>query len=48
MAVSELGMERVVFGTDNALYAGVGKVQGADIPEEEKEIIFGNMQNLLK
>jgi predicted TIM-barrel fold metal-dependent hydrolase len=48
MAVSELGVERVVFGTDNALYAGVGKVQGADIPEEEKEIIFGNMQNLLK
>ncbi len=47
MAVDELGVDRVVFGTDNALYAGVGKLQGADIPEEERETIFGNMQNLL-
>jgi len=48
MAVSELGVERVVFGTDNALYAGVGKVQGANLSEEEKEIIFSNMQKLLE
>lgn len=48
MAVSELGVERLVFGTDNALYAGVGKILGADISDEEKEAIFGNMQTLLK
>jgi len=47
MAVSELGAKRVVFGTDNALYAGVGKMQGADISEGDREMIFGNMQNLM-
>lgn len=50
-AVSGVGAERVVFGTDMPLldpFFGMAKVTGADLTEEQKELILGkNIQNLL-
>ncbi len=49
MAVRELGTEKIVFGTDNVLCAGFGKVYGADISEKDREMILGgNMMRLLE
>ena len=48
MAVRELGVERVLFATDVAMEAGVGKVLGARITERQREKVFGkNMQKIL-
>ncbi len=48
MAVKELGVERILFATDCAMYAGVGKVLGADISERQREKIFsGNFKKIL-
>lgn len=50
-AVNGVGAERVVFGTDMPLldpFFGMAKVTGADLLEEQKELILGkNIQNLL-
>lgn len=48
-AVKELGVERVLFGTDNAWFQGVGKVMAADISDaERRKVFFENYNNILK
>jgi len=51
MCVRELGVERVIFGTDcpgRSMASQIGKVLGADIPDADKERILGeNMEKLL-
>lgn len=39
-AVREMGVERVLFGTDGTMAGSVGKVLDADLTEEEREKIF--------
>ena len=47
-AVSELGAERVLFGTDGTMAGSVGKVLDAKLTEEERELIFwGNAERML-
>jgi uncharacterized protein len=50
-AVSELGAERILFGTDMPLldpYTQLAKVTGADISNEAKQAILGdNLAGLL-
>ena len=47
-AVSQLGVERLLFACDMTMEGGVGKVLSADITDEERELIFsGNMRRLL-
>jgi predicted TIM-barrel fold metal-dependent hydrolase len=41
-AVSLLGADRLLFGTDMSYEAGIGKLLGADIPEERKKTILCN------
>jgi hypothetical protein len=52
MAVRELGPERVVYGSDvggRSFGSQVGKVLGANIPDEAKEMILGgNLRGLLQ
>ena len=51
-AVRELGAERIVFGSDapgRSFGIQLGKVLGADISDETKELILsGNLARLLK
>ncbi len=48
MAVEVLGADRLLFACDNSLTAGIGKLQGAQISDEDKEKIYaGNMQAIL-
>ena len=48
MAVRDLGAERLLFGTDMTMEGGVGKILGANITAEKREMIFWkNMQNIL-
>ncbi len=48
MAARELGVERLLFGTDMTMEGGVGKILGAALTEEEKQRIFRhNMQEIL-
>jgi predicted TIM-barrel fold metal-dependent hydrolase len=46
MAVGEVGAERVIFGTDNSIYASLGKIYGAHISDRDRRLIFG--ENLLR
>ena len=46
MAVREVGAERVIFGTDNSIYASLGKIYGAHISDQDRRLILG--ENLLK
>lgn len=47
-AVAELGVERVLFGSDGTMAGGVGKVIDATITDAERELIFwGNAARLL-
>ncbi len=52
MAVRELGAERVVFGSDaggRSFASQIAKVQGADVPEAAKRLIFrDNLRRLLE
>jgi predicted TIM-barrel fold metal-dependent hydrolase len=52
MAVRELGAERVVFGSDaggRSFASQIAKVQGADVPEAPKRLIFrDNLRRLLE
>lgn len=43
MAVEKLGAERCVFGTDNWLIPGVGKLRGADLTAAERETVATRM-----
>lgn len=48
MAVAELGVERVLFATDGSMDGCVGKVAGARLTEEDKELIcWGNAARIL-
>ncbi|MCU0913289.1 MAG: amidohydrolase family protein [Planctomycetes bacterium] len=48
MAVRVAGVERVVFGCDSSMTAGVGKVRGASLSASDKEkILGGNITRLL-
>lgn len=51
MAVAELGAERVLYGSDaggRSFASQLGKVYGAEIPDEAKNLIFGaNLRRLL-
>ena len=52
MAVRELGAERVIFGSDaggRSFASQIAKVQGADVPEAAKRLIFrDNLRRLLE
>jgi len=49
MAVDMLGAERVLFGTDLTMEGGVGKILGANLTDEERELIFWrNMKRILE
>ncbi len=49
MAASVVGVDRVLFGCDSSMTAGVGKIRGADLSARDKEkILGGNMQRLLR
>jgi hypothetical protein len=52
MAVRELGLERVLYGSDVAgrsFASQLAKVHGADIPDATKQLIFaGNLKRLLR
>ena len=41
LAVREIGAERLLFACDGSLSAGVGKVRGAQISDEDKRKIWG-------
>jgi uncharacterized protein len=48
MAARELGVERLLFGTDMTMEGGVGKIMGADLSQARKERIFWrNMRDIL-
>ncbi|MBI3972554.1 MAG: amidohydrolase [Chloroflexi bacterium] len=48
-AYEAVGAERLLFGTDSSMCEGVGKLQGAEIPEQAKQLIWGaNLQRLLQ
>ena len=48
MAARELGVDRLLFGTDMTMEGGVGKILGADLTQSQKERIFHkNMQQIL-
>jgi len=48
MAVAVVGVDRVVFGCDSSMTAGVGKIRGADLSAQDKaKILGGNMMRLL-
>ncbi|RJS89501.1 amidohydrolase [Candidatus Bathyarchaeota archaeon] len=49
MCVRYLGAERVLFGTDLSMEAGVGKILGADLTNEQRELIFWkNIEDILR
>jgi predicted TIM-barrel fold metal-dependent hydrolase len=48
MAAAVVGVDRLVFGCDSSMTAGVGKICGADLSAQDKEkIMGGNMMRLL-
>jgi len=51
MAVRELGVERIVFGSDAGIRtfaSQLGKVMGADIPDSSRKLILsGNLKRML-
>ena len=49
MAARILGVDRLLFGCDMSMTAGVGKIRGADLgPEDKRKILGANMAALLK
>ena len=49
MAVDILGVERLLFGCDMSMTAGIGKIRGARLNEEANRKILGeNMEEILK
>jgi predicted TIM-barrel fold metal-dependent hydrolase len=49
MAVDVVGVDRLVFGCDSSMTAGVGKIRGANLGIQDKEKILGeNMMKLLR
>lgn len=49
MAAAVVGVDRLVFGCDSSMTAGVGKIRGAELaPEDKDNILGGNMVKLLQ
>ena len=49
MAAAVVGVDRLVFGCDSSMTAGVGKIRGANLSAQDKEkILGGNMMRLLR
>ncbi|MCX5646394.1 MAG: amidohydrolase family protein [Phycisphaerae bacterium] len=49
LAVAVVGADRVVFGCDSSMTAGVGKIRGAELSIQDKaKILGGNMIRLLR
>ena len=49
MAAGVLGVERLLFGCDMSMTAGVGKIRGARLsPDDKQKILGGNMTKILK
>jgi predicted TIM-barrel fold metal-dependent hydrolase len=48
MAAAVVGVDRLVFGCDSSMTAGIGKIRGADLSAADKEkILGGNLMRLL-
>lgn len=48
MAAAVGGVDRLVFGCDSSMTAGIGKIRGADLSAQDKEkILGGNLMRLL-
>jgi len=48
MAARVVGVDRLVFGCDSSMTAGIGKIRGADLSAPDKEkILGGNLMRLL-
>ena len=48
-AVKYLGEDRILFGTDNSFYQGVGRILAANLNERQRrKIFFDNYNNILK
>ncbi|MFH1715995.1 MAG: amidohydrolase family protein [Planctomycetota bacterium] len=48
MAAAVVGADRVIFGCDSSMTAGVGKIRGANLSAQDKQkILGGNMMRLL-
>ena len=49
MAVAIAGIDRIVFGCDSSMTAGIGKIRGANLSAKDKQkILGGNMMRLLR
>jgi predicted TIM-barrel fold metal-dependent hydrolase len=49
MAAAVVGVDRLVFGCDSSMTAGVGKIRGANLSTQDKEkVLGGNMIRLLQ
>ena len=49
LAAAVVGVDRLVFGCDSSMTAGVGKIRGAELsPQDKERILGGNMQRLLR
>jgi len=49
MAAAVVGVDRLVFGCDSSMTAGMGKIRGASLSTQDKEkILGGNMMRLLR
>lgn len=49
LAAAVVGVDRLLFGCDSSMTAGVGKIRGADLSAQDKEkILSGNMMRLLR
>jgi predicted TIM-barrel fold metal-dependent hydrolase len=49
MAAAVVGMDRLVFGCDSSMTAGIGKIRGANLSTTDKQkILSGNMMRLLR
>lgn len=49
LAAAVVGVDRLVFGCDSSMTAGVGKIRGANLSAQDKEkILSGNIMRLLR
>ncbi len=49
MAAAVVGVDRLVFGCDSSMTAGVGKIRGANLSTQDKEkILGGNMMRIFR
>jgi len=49
LAAAVVGVDRLVFGCDSSMTAGIGKIRGADLSTQDKEkILGGNLMRLLR